>query len=78
MLKTNKNITLTGYSEINGIQVAYMNASISTDGNTNANVTKNILNQELYSQNKTAVRTDMDAFEAEVYKIEDEVLGGTL
>lgn len=78
MLKTNKNITLIGYSEINGIQVAYMNASISTDGNTNANVTKNILNQELYSQNKTTVRTDMDAFEAEVYKIEDEVLGGTL
>ena len=78
MLKTNKNITLTGYSEINGIQVAYMNASISTDGNTNANVTKNIINQELYSQNRATVRIDMDAFEAEVYKIEDEVLGGAL
>lgn len=76
MLKVNKNITLNGTSEINGIQVDYMSASISTDGNTNASVSKNIVNQELYKSNKEEVRADMDKFEEEVYKVEDELMGG--
>ncbi|WP_238884534.1 hypothetical protein [Clostridium sp. YIM B02551] len=76
MLKVNKNITLSGISEVNGVQVVYLNATISTDGTSNATVTKSIVNQELYSKNKTEVRADMDAFEKEVYKVEDEVLGG--
>ena len=73
MLKVNKNITLTGTSEIEGQQVAYMSASLSTDGNGNANVSRTITNQELYNANKTAVRKDMNNFELEVYKVEDEV-----
>ncbi len=77
MLKVNKNITLNGISEINGIQVAFMNATISTDGNSNANVNKAITNQELYGNNKEVVRADMEAFEEEVYKVEDELMGGT-
>jgi len=76
MLKVNKNINITGYSIINETQVAYMNASISTDGNSNANVTKTILNQELYSKNREAVRADMISFDEVVHKIEDEILGG--
>ncbi|WP_238886410.1 hypothetical protein [Clostridium sp. YIM B02551] len=76
MLKVNKNITLSGISEVNGVQVAYLNATISTDGTSNANVNKSIVNQELYSKNRAEVRADMDAFEEEVYKVEDEVLGG--
>lgn len=77
MLKVNKNITLNGVSEINGMQVAFMNATISTDGSSNANVNKSIANQELYNKNKTEVRADMEAFENEVYKVEDELVGGT-
>lgn len=73
MLKTNKNITLNGTSEINGVQVVYMSASISTDGN-NANINKNIINQELYSTNKVEVRKDMEDFEAVVYAVEDELV----
>lgn len=73
MLKVNKNITLTGTSEIEGQQVAYMSASLSTDGNGNANVSRTITNQELYNANKVAVRKDMNDFELEVYKVEDEV-----
>ncbi|MGL4742270.1 MAG: hypothetical protein ACRC41_15995 [Sarcina sp.] len=71
MLKTTKNITLNGTSEINGQPVVYMSASISTDG-SNASVNKNISNMELYTANKVEVRADMNAFELEVYKIEDE------
>lgn len=78
MLKINKNITLNGTSEINGIQVAYMSANISTDGSSNASVSKSIVNQELYKSNREEVRTDMDKFEEEVYKVEDEILGGVL
>lgn len=71
MLKTTKNITLNGTSEINGQAVVYMNASISTDG-SNASVNKTISNMELYTANKVEVRADMNSFELEVYKIEDE------
>ena len=48
MLKVNKNITLNGISEINGVQVAYMSATISTDGGSNGGVNKSITNKELY------------------------------
>lgn len=73
MLKVNKNITLNGTSEIDGQVVVYMSASISTDGNSNANINKSIANQDLYNSNKVTVRADMKMFEEEVYKAEDEV-----
>lgn len=71
MLKINKTINISGTSEIDGQVVVYMNASISTDGNTNANINKSIANQELYTANKVTVRADMKQFEDEVYKVED-------
>ena len=71
MLKINKTINLSATSEIEGQPVVYMNASISTDGNTNANINKNVTNKELYDANKEAVREDMKQFETEVYKVED-------
>ncbi|WP_238906627.1 hypothetical protein [Clostridium sp. YIM B02506] len=77
MLKTNKNITVTGESIVNNVQVVYMQATIKTDGTNNASISKNITNQELYNKNRTEVRSDMEAFEEEVYKVEDELIGGT-
>lgn len=74
MLKVNKNITLSGTSVIDGVQVMYMSASISTDGGNGANVNTTITNQEVYNANKVQVRADKAAFEEEVYKIEDELL----
>lgn len=73
MLNTNKNITLSGTSVIDGVQVVYMSASISTDGGNGANVNKTITNQEVYNANKVQVRADIKAFEEEIYKIEDEI-----
>ena len=73
MLKINKTINLNATSEIEGQVVVYMNASISTDGNTNANINKNITNKDLYDVNKVAVREDMKQFETEVYKVEDSI-----
>lgn len=74
MLNVNKNITLSGTSVIDGVQVAYMSANISTDGGSGANVNSTITNQEIYNSNKAQVRADIKAFEEEVYKIEDELL----
>jgi len=73
MLNVSKSITVTGQSVINGSQVVAMSATISTDGNNNANIVKTIINQDLYNKNKVEVRADMDSFEEEVYRIEDEV-----
>ena len=70
MLEVNKNITLTGVSKIDGAQVAYMSASISTDGGAGANVNKTITNQELYNTNKVAVRADI------AEEVEDELSKG--
>ena len=74
MLEVNKNITLTGISKIDGVQVAYMSATISSDGGAGANVNKTITNQELYNSNKVEVRADITSFEEQVYKLEDELL----
>jgi hypothetical protein len=81
MLKVNKNITVSGTSEINGVQVAYLSATISTDGKASENISKNISNQDLYNKNKAEVRADMADFEQEVYKVQDEIIstaGGTV
>ena len=73
MLNINKNITLNGVSVIDGVQVAYMSATISSDGGAGANVNKTITNQEVYNANKATVRADIAEFESKVYEGEDEL-----
>ena len=73
MLEVNKNITLTGISKIDGVQVAYMSASISTDGGNGANVNETITNQEVYNANKAQVRADIAEFKNKVYEMEDQL-----
>ncbi len=78
MLKINKKINLTGYSTIGEVQVVYLDASISTDGSSNASKSTTILNQDLYNKNKIEIRKDILAFSNEAYKVEDEIIGGTI
>lgn len=77
MLEVNKNITLTGISKIDGLQVAYMSATISSDGGAGANVNETITNQELYNANKAQVRADIAEFKNKVYEVEDELTKAT-
>ena len=78
MLETNKNITLTGISKIEGLQVVHCTATVGTDGG-NVSVNKIITNQSLYNANKVECRKDIADFEAEVYEIEDSITtGGTV
>ena len=74
MINNVKSITLNGSSLVNGVQVAWMSATISSDGGAGANVNKTITNQELYNSNKVEVRADITSFEEQVYKLEDELL----
>ena len=77
MLEIVKSMTLNGVSKIEGQPVAYLNATISTDGNGSSNVNQSIANKELYEANKTQVRKDMDLFKDMFYQLEDE-LGGQI
>ena len=72
-LKTQQKVTLTGASEIDGVQIAYFNASIP-QGEGSSSVSRNIINQALYEPNRTSVRADEDKFKSEVYAIEDSLL----
>ncbi|NBK99851.1 MAG: hypothetical protein EOM50_17945 [Erysipelotrichia bacterium] len=72
-LKTQQTVTLTGTSEINGVQIAYFNASIP-QGVGNSTISRNITNQDLYDANRTEVRADEAEFQSKVYDIEDNLL----
>lgn len=72
MLKTTKQITLTGYSEINGQNVVQLTASIPSDTGV-GNINQYVQNSELYEANRTQVRQDVRDFTDLVYEIEDEI-----
>lgn len=72
MLKTTKQITLTGYSEIEGQGVVQLSASIPSDTGV-GNISQYIMNAELYDANKVEVRNDIREFTDMVYAIEDEM-----
>jgi hypothetical protein len=78
MLKTNKNITITGQSMIGETQAVFMSASVSTDGNSNASINTSIMNETVYKANKIECRKDIADFQAAVYAIQDEIIADTI
>lgn len=74
MLKVNKNITVNGTSEIEGVQVVYMSATVSTDGSSSGNINTSITNKDLYNANKVEVRKDINDFTEIVYEVEDQTV----
>lgn len=77
MLKTNKNITITGQSMIDTTQVIFMSANISTDGTSNGSITTTITNETAYATNKTQCRQDVTDFQTAVYAAQDEIVTTT-
>ena len=73
VLKIQQTVTLTGTSEIDGVQIAYFNASIP-QGEGSSTLSRNIINQNLYDTNRTEVRADEAEFQEKVYAIEDRLL----
>ena len=72
MLKTTRQITLNGFSEINGENVMSLTATIPSNTGI-GNINQYVQNPALYDANKTQVRKDVAEFTAVVYEIEDEM-----
>lgn len=73
MLKTNKNITITGQSFVGDKQALFLSANISTDGSSSGNITTTITDSTTYTANKTQCRKDISDFQTLVYEAQDEV-----
>lgn len=72
MLKTTRQITLTGNSMIGDVNVVNLNATIPSDTGV-GNINQYVNNAELYEKNKAVVRKDITDFQAEVYEVEDAI-----
>lgn len=73
-LNINKAISITGESQINGRQVVFLSASVTTDSAGNTNINQSITDQNLYRQNRAECRKDIDEFQEKVWTVEDELL----
>lgn len=62
----NANATIT----VDGMAVAYLNASVSTEG-SNDNISQSIQDKTLYQANRAAVREQIARFQEEVYRLQD-------
>lgn len=72
MLKTTRQITLNGFSEINGENVMSLTATIPSNTGI-GNINQYVQNPALYDLNRAQVRRDVAEFTAKVYEIEDEM-----
>lgn len=70
-LETKKSVSLTGSSVIDGKQVIYLSANVSTDNAGNTSISQSVQDQSLYRANLEECRKDVDKFQNEVWKIED-------
>lgn len=74
MLKITESRTLTGMAKIDGTNVVSLSAVLTSDNVGGTSYTEIISNQELYRDNVTELREDINQFKEEVYKVEDEFL----
>ena len=77
MLKTTKQITLTGNAMIGDVTVVNLNATIPSDTGV-GNINQYVYNAELYDANKSKLRADIAKFTALVYEIEDKLAAETV
>ncbi|SDQ18565.1 hypothetical protein LHA31_10370 [Carnobacterium viridans] len=72
MLKTTKQITLTGNAMINEQNVMQLTATIPSDTGVGS-INQYVQNAALYEANKAQIRRDIAEFTALVYEVEDEM-----
>ncbi|MGM0215471.1 hypothetical protein [Enterococcus sp. AZ109] len=72
-LKSTKSVMLSGSSEIDGQQVIYLSANVTTENAGNTTINLSVQNQELYKANKEECRKDIDEFTKKVREIEDTI-----
>lgn len=74
MLKTNKNITLIGYSVVNESNVEGYQAVIKSENPYDMNVTKWGINEDLYKVNLVQCRKDYEDFQKMANNLQDELI----
>lgn len=74
MLNTNKNIELTGYSVIDGVNAEFYRAVINSTDPNNIEFGSTQLDKALCKASRTQCRADEAEFEDMAYAIQDEML----
>ena len=72
MLKTTKQITLTGNAMIKEQNIMQLTATIPSDTGVGS-INQYVQNAALYEANKAQIRRDIAEFTALVYEVEDEM-----
>lgn len=74
MLNFQKEITFTGRSVIDGVEVVGFSAKIKSDDPSNITFSSWQMNKELYKANRGQCRKDEAEFEDKVYEAQDELI----
>lgn len=74
MLKQTKNITIEGYSVIDGKNAAGYRAVIKSDNPSDMTLTNWQTDKALYKENRTQCRADQAEFEDAAYALQEEML----
>ena len=74
MLNFQKEITFTGRSVIDGVEVVGFSAKIKSDDPSNITFSSWQMNKELYKENREQCRKDEAEFEDKVYETQDELI----
>ena len=74
MLNFQKEITYTGRSIIDGVEVVGFSAKIKSDDPSNITFSSWQMNKELYKANREQCRKDEAEFEDKVYEAQDELI----
>lgn len=74
MLKTTKSTALTGTSTIDGNQVIYLSANITSESAGNTTMNQSITNDTLYKANLKECRADVQAFQQSIWDAEDAMI----
>lgn len=74
MLSLQREITFTGRSIIDGVEVVGFSAKIKSDDPSNITFSSWQMNKELYKANREQCRKDEAEFEDKVYEAQDELI----
>ena len=74
MLSLQREITFTGRSVIDGVEVVGFSAKIKSDDPSNITFSSWQMNKELYKENREQCRADEAEFEDKVYEAQDELI----
>lgn len=73
-LNTERQISLHGTVKVDGTTIISLSANVSSDPNRSTTYTQAITDSVMYYENRTAAREQVDAFQAEVRQVEDELI----